>query len=66
MMQSRILPRRWEATTTASHFVPTTQLFTPNNQIYQIYAGVSIPIFDFGALSSAQHAAQARDRLKLH
>ena len=44
----------------STHFVPTTQLFVPNNQIYQIYAGVSIPIFDFGALSSAQRAAQAR------
>jgi multidrug efflux system outer membrane protein len=44
----------------STHYFPESQFITQNNQIYQIYAGISIPIFDFGALSSAQHAAQAR------
>jgi multidrug efflux system outer membrane protein len=35
--------------------------FTANgSQIYQVYLGVSIPIFDFGGLANAQHAAEAR------
>jgi multidrug efflux system outer membrane protein len=41
-------------------YFPTTQFTAQNNQLYQIYAGVSIPVFDFGALSSNQHAAEAR------
>jgi outer membrane protein, multidrug efflux system len=44
----------------SSHYIPQGQFVTPNNQIYQIFAGVSIPIFDFGALANAQHAAEAR------
>jgi len=43
-----------------SRLIPPGSFVTPNNQIYQIYAGVSIPIFDFGALASAQRASQAR------
>jgi outer membrane protein, multidrug efflux system len=44
----------------STNYIPQGTFFTPNNQLYQIYAGVSIPIFDFGALSSNQHAAEAR------
>jgi multidrug efflux system outer membrane protein len=44
----------------ATRYIPQGQFITPSNQIYQVYAGVSIPIFDFGVLASAQHAAQAR------
>lgn len=29
-------------------------------QIYQVYLGVSVPIFDFGVLANQQHAAEAR------
>jgi multidrug efflux system outer membrane protein len=46
----------------ATHYIPQGQFVTPNNQIYQIFAGVTIPIFDFGALANAQHAAEARVR----
>jgi outer membrane protein, multidrug efflux system len=35
-------------------------VIAPGNQIYQIHAGMSIPVFDCGALASAQHAAEAR------
>ena len=44
----------------STNYIPQGTFFTPNNQLYQIYAGVSIPIFDFGVLSSNQHAAEAR------
>ncbi len=44
----------------STNYIPQGTFFTPNNQLYQIYAGVSIPIFDFGLLSSNQHAAEAR------
>jgi len=44
----------------SSHYIPQGQFITPTNQIYQIFAGVSIPIFDFGVLANAQHAAAAR------
>lgn len=44
----------------ATRLIPQGTFFAPDNQIYQIFAGVSIPIFDFGALAGAQHAAQAR------
>ena len=44
----------------STRYIPQGQFTAQNNQIYQVFAGVSIPIFDFGNLSSAQHAAQAR------
>jgi outer membrane protein, multidrug efflux system len=44
----------------SARFIPPGPFVTPSNQVYQIYAGVSIPIFDFGALAGAQHAAEAR------
>lgn len=46
----------------ASRYFPPGQFTAQNNQIYQIFLGVSIPIFDFGALANAQHAAEARTR----
>ena len=39
-------------------YFPTGQFTAQGNQLYQIYAGVSIPIFDFGALAS--NAARRR------
>jgi multidrug efflux system outer membrane protein len=44
----------------STNYIPQGSFFTPNNQLYQVYAGVSVPIFDFGALASNQHAAEAR------
>ena len=44
----------------STNYIPQGSFFTPNNQLYQIYAGVSVPIFDFGALASNQRAAEAR------
>jgi multidrug efflux system outer membrane protein len=44
----------------STHYIPPGQFTAQNNQIYQIFAGVSIPIFDFGGLANAQHAAEAR------
>jgi len=43
-----------------SRYIPPGPFTAPGNQIYQVYAGVSIPVFDFGALADAQHAAEAR------
>jgi multidrug efflux system outer membrane protein len=39
---------------------PEGSFINGNNQIYQVYVGVSIPIFDFGVLANQQHAAEAR------
>jgi multidrug efflux system outer membrane protein len=39
---------------------PEGSFFNGNTQIYQVYVGVSIPIFDFGVLANQQHAAEAR------
>src|SRR6185437_1173375 len=47
-------------TFSSTHYIPTGTFVTPSNQVYQIFAGVSIPIFDFGGLANAQHAAEAR------
>lgn len=44
----------------ATHYIPSGPFIAPNNQVYQIFAGVSIPVFDFGALAGAQRAAAAR------
>lgn len=44
----------------STNYIPPGQFTALNNQLYQIFAGVSIPIFDFGALASTQHAAEAR------
>lgn len=44
----------------STHFIPEGPFFTQNNQVYQIFGGVSIPIFDFGALANRQRAAEAR------
>jgi len=41
-------------------FIPRGQFDVINNQIYQIFLGVSIPIFHGGALKGEQDAAQAR------
>jgi outer membrane protein, multidrug efflux system len=43
-----------------TRLIPQGSFVTPNNQIYQIFAGVSIPIFDFGGLANAQRASEAR------
>jgi outer membrane protein, multidrug efflux system len=43
-----------------SQTFPSGQFTAQGSQIYQIYLGVSIPIFDFGVLANAQHAAEAR------
>jgi len=43
-----------------TRWIPEGQFFSQNNQIYQVFAGVSIPIFDFGNLANQQHAAEAR------
>ncbi|HWZ60475.1 MAG TPA: efflux transporter outer membrane subunit [Gemmatimonadaceae bacterium] len=43
-----------------SHWFPQGSFINGNNQIYQVYVGVSIPIFDFGVLANQQHAAEAR------
>jgi outer membrane protein, multidrug efflux system len=43
-----------------ARFVPRGQFDALGNQVYQIFFGVSIPIFHGGALKSAQDAAQAR------
>jgi outer membrane protein, multidrug efflux system len=41
-------------------YIPRGQFDQYANQVYQIFFGVSIPIFHGGALASAQDAAQAR------
>jgi len=41
-------------------FIPRGQFDAYGNQVYQIFLGVSIPIFHGGALAHAQDAAQAR------
>jgi outer membrane protein, multidrug efflux system len=46
----------------SSRYIPGGQFVTPTNQIYQVFAGVSVPIFDFGGLANAEHAAEARAR----
>jgi outer membrane protein, multidrug efflux system len=43
-------------------YFPRGEFGQTNNQIYQIFAGVSIPIFTGGSLKSAQDAASARQR----
>jgi outer membrane protein, multidrug efflux system len=42
------------------NYIPQGNFVSSSNQIYTAYLGVSIPIFDFGALASQQHAAEAR------
>lgn len=44
----------------SKQYIPGSNFTSSSNQVYQIFAGVSIPIFDFGALAGAQHAANAR------
>ncbi len=41
-------------------YLPQGQFTSLNNQVYQIFAGVSVPIFHGGALQGQQDAAQAR------
>jgi outer membrane protein, multidrug efflux system len=43
-----------------AHWFPQGSFINGNTQIYQVYVGVSIPIFDFGVLANQQHAAEAR------
>jgi outer membrane protein, multidrug efflux system len=43
-----------------ANFIPTGSYVNGINQVYQIYAGISIPLFDFGVLANQQHAAEAR------
>jgi multidrug efflux system outer membrane protein len=41
-------------------YFPGSQFDAGYNNIYQVYLGVSVPIFDFGVLANQQHAAEAR------
>ena len=41
-------------------YFPASQFDAGFNNIYNIYVGVSVPIFDFGILANQQHAAEAR------
>ena len=50
----------WGYENFASSGIPFSDFTSDNNRIYEIFAGVSIPIFDFGRLANVQHAAQAR------
>jgi multidrug efflux system outer membrane protein len=43
-----------------TNYIPQGTFISPSNQIYTVYAGISIPIFDFGLLAGEQHAAEAR------
>ncbi len=44
----------------STHYIPESNFTSSSNQVYQIFLGLSIPIFDFGGLAGAQHAADAR------
>lgn len=50
----------WGYENFASSGVPLSDFTADNNRIYEIFTGISIPIFDFGRLANAQHAAEAR------
>jgi len=41
-------------------YFPNDQFTAAYNNTYSIYAGISVPILDFGNLAHAQHAAEAR------
>ncbi len=43
-----------------TQYFPGGQFTAQNNQLYSIYLGVTIPVFDFGVLANQQHAAEAR------
>jgi multidrug efflux system outer membrane protein len=50
----------WESFDTERLWPNDGPFFGGNSQIYQVYLGVSVPIFDFGVLANQQHAAEAR------
>ena len=43
-----------------TQYFPGGQFTAQNNQLYSIYLGLTIPVFDFGVLANQQHAAEAR------